>query len=138
MYQLLKICNRCNQTKPISEFDKDKSHKDGLNNWCKACKYEQKKNYRSTPLGHQDYLARNKKYRVNNVEKDRARDQVWMAVSRGRLVRPSICQSCGVECKPEAHHYNGYGKGHRYDIQWLCKKCHTEADKLLKEKQVNA
>jgi hypothetical protein len=32
-----KICSKCGLEKPISEFNKDKNHKDGLQTWCKEC-----------------------------------------------------------------------------------------------------
>lgn len=33
-----KRCPRCKETKPLSEFGKDRRNKDGLNLYCKACK----------------------------------------------------------------------------------------------------
>ena len=40
----MKFCNKCKRTKPASDFDKNKSSKDGLHNYCKICKnsYEDK------------------------------------------------------------------------------------------------
>ena len=40
----MKFCNKCKCTKPASDFDKNKSSKDGLHNYCKICKnsYEDK------------------------------------------------------------------------------------------------
>lgn len=34
----MKICTKCQETKPLSDFAKDKSKKDGLGSNCKACK----------------------------------------------------------------------------------------------------
>jgi len=39
-----KLCAKCNQLKPLSEFHKDKSCKDGLAKWCKECKSQSRKN----------------------------------------------------------------------------------------------
>lgn len=33
-----KRCTKCSETKPVSEFGKQKVRKDGLNPWCRACK----------------------------------------------------------------------------------------------------
>lgn len=33
----MKTCNRCGETKPITEFGKSASTRDGLNYWCKHC-----------------------------------------------------------------------------------------------------
>lgn len=41
-----KKCSNCNVNKNIKEFSKDKSKKDGLNNWCKSCEKEYSKKYR--------------------------------------------------------------------------------------------
>lgn len=38
-----KICCRCGRELPFSEFNKDKSRKDGLSNWCKDCYKQYKK-----------------------------------------------------------------------------------------------
>jgi hypothetical protein len=34
----MKQCNKCKETKPVSEFSKNKTFKDGLMHWCKKCK----------------------------------------------------------------------------------------------------
>lgn len=33
----IKICNKCHKEKPITEFYKDKTHKDGFRSICKYC-----------------------------------------------------------------------------------------------------
>jgi len=42
---LTKTCTKCNQTKPISEFHKNKKLKDGVNVWCKTCTKDYRKSY---------------------------------------------------------------------------------------------
>ena len=32
----MKFCNKCKCTKPVNDFDKNKSSKDGLHNYCKT------------------------------------------------------------------------------------------------------
>jgi hypothetical protein len=34
-----KKCGKCNTTKPLSDFNKNKSKSDGYNNWCSICHY---------------------------------------------------------------------------------------------------
>ena len=38
-----KLCRKCEETKPHSDFYKNKSSKDGLASWCKDCKKEYSK-----------------------------------------------------------------------------------------------
>ena len=38
-----KYCKKCNNTKPVSEFYKNKSSKDGFQHWCKNCQKEYSK-----------------------------------------------------------------------------------------------
>ena len=40
-----KKCNKCNETKNITEFHKDGSKKDGYKNQCKICEGNKKKTY---------------------------------------------------------------------------------------------
>jgi hypothetical protein len=35
-----KVCSKCNIQKSIDKFQKCKGYKDGYQNWCKTCKYE--------------------------------------------------------------------------------------------------
>ncbi len=55
------------------------------------------------------------------------RNAVSRAIREGIIERPRRCTVCGKEEKPEAHHHKGYDKEHRFDVVWLCKKCHASA-----------
>lgn len=63
-----------------------------------------------------------------NPEKVRAHLLVAYAIRTGRLVRPSFCASCVKPCRPDAHH-DDYSKP--LTVEWLCRKCHAAADRLL-------
>jgi len=41
IYPTQKHCNKCNTTKSIENFNKNKSSKDGFSHWCKHC-YKEK------------------------------------------------------------------------------------------------
>jgi hypothetical protein len=92
--------------------------------------------YRQT----EQYKAAQKKYRTSEKrkitdtsyqqyardvtpEKPRAREAVRSALRKGQIVRPSRCQHCNQECKPQAHHED-YSKP--LDVVWLCVSCHTQ------------
>lgn len=80
---------------------------------------------------YKNLLHLNKKaklYRKNNPIKYKARYTLSNAIVLGQLIRPSICSECFVEGKIEGHHTD-YLKP--LEVIWLCKKCHTEADKKV-------
>ena len=41
-----KTCTRCKKRRKVAEFYKDKSQKDGLSSWCKACTKDYDRQYR--------------------------------------------------------------------------------------------
>lgn len=51
----------------------------------------------------------------------KARDKLRYEVSRGRIIRPTICQRCGGGGLIHAHHHD-YSKP--FDVEWICKDCH--------------
>lgn len=61
-------------------------------------------------------------------EKSKARDAIRRAIKRGRMVRPLECSKCGSGGNIQAHHWKGYAKEFRLDVQWLCPRCHWLAD----------
>jgi len=67
------------------------------------------------------FSAQMKRHRKRHPDKERARNLIHKATSRGKLKRPRQCEKCGKRCKPEAHHKN-YSKP--YQVTWLCRTCH--------------
>ena len=55
-------------------------------------------------------------------ENHKARQRIAYALARGWITRPSKCDKCGIETKPQAHH-NDYTKP--LEVQWLCQRCHA-------------
>ena len=49
--QKIKYCPKCNKTRSMSDFHKDKSNKDGHAFYCKECSAEYGRIYRDTPAG---------------------------------------------------------------------------------------
>lgn len=50
-----------------------------------------------------------------------ARTALGKALADGRVLRPTRCEGCGEQCKPQGHHHD-YNK--RLEVTWLCRKCH--------------
>jgi len=42
----MKTCSKCKTTKPLTEFNKTKSNKDGLSFYCKVCNRKTSRQYR--------------------------------------------------------------------------------------------
>jgi hypothetical protein len=140
----MKRCPRCAETKPLSEFDKNRSMPDGRAGWCKPCMREaralsinrspeakdafyikkaaRQKRYRArTPEQRPTRNAQLRSWETRNREKTRAHKAVQSALRSGRLVRPEHCERCERQCKPQAHHAD-YTKP--LDVAWLCSTCH--------------
>jgi transposase-like protein len=60
-------------------------------------------------------------WQSRNREKRSAHIAVGNAVSAGRLVKPSACETCAAECNPHGHH-DDYSKP--LVVRWLCGPCH--------------
>jgi hypothetical protein len=125
-----KECAKCKGIKSTSEFWENPRYLDGLQSYCKKCLNDFKKAYRKTKQGKEKSRIAARQYRARNREKSRARGLVSSALRRGILVRPNTCEKCPNIGLIEAHHWKGYAKEFRLDIQWLCESCHKEADAL--------
>lgn len=68
-----------------------------------------------------------KPWQAKNPEKVAAQHAVAKAIRQGVLTRPTVCDSCLMSCKPDAHHWN---YANPLSVEWLCRKCHVAADKL--------
>ena len=55
----------------------------------------------------------------------KAHAAVWKAITAGELVKPDVCEACGLppagKGKIHAHHAD-YSKP--LEVEWLCPKCH--------------
>lgn len=100
-----KKCGRCGEIKPLSEFTKNKSRKDGLSVYCKSCIKEiypgyKKKYYEQHPDTFKNHyhdnkereLQHNKNYRKSRLE------LLWS------LKTP--CAKCGEERKCSIHFHH--------------------------------
>lgn len=138
---ITKQCSKCKQSKPLSEFHRNRSKKDGYHNQCKICrsvyaksdkaKLHQKK-YQQSQKGKSTYCKVSRNYRINNPEKTKARHSIDYAKTSGKLSHPDTlqCNYCPNQAQ-EYHHYLDYEPEHRLDVQPVCKKCHYKIHSLL-------
>jgi hypothetical protein len=140
MERTMKVCKTCGVEKPLDEF-----YRESKLRWkpdCKPCYDTKRKQWKvfggprdRSGVGQQTseryaenpgkHRRQNSSYKARNPDKIRARLIVAMRVYRGTLKRPTSCERCGVECKPDAHHTD-YTKP--LYVDWLCKSCHRAAD----------
>jgi hypothetical protein len=59
-----KSCIKCSEVKPLTEFHKDKSKKDGYMRYCKACRKDRDMNYYFD--NREECLERHREYNQNN------------------------------------------------------------------------
>lgn len=154
----MKVCFKCNMSKPIDEFYKHKKTADGYLNKCKDCtrfdvnkhrkeniekvraydrnrlnkaeRAKQSHEYHKTEKGKSVRFIATRNYRNSNPERYRANTAVSNAIRDGRLIRPNECSCCGVRCKPHGHH-NNYSKP--LDVVWYCNKCHNQYHLFINE-----
>jgi protein-arginine kinase activator protein McsA len=102
-----KRCTDCKTTKPISEFNKNKSENDGYAHICKECRkvrsrerYEKNKDV---------ILQKNAERRKDNPEPSRraARESQRRSRERARQ-EPAVCQRCGVSMEKIKHSHNKF------------------------------
>lgn len=70
---LIKMCNRCKVDKSTVEFQRNKQTKDGLQDWCKPCISEYRKEYRRSNLDkflvvEREYAAQRRKKNLPLVQ----------------------------------------------------------------------
>lgn len=125
---------------PFTSFGKLRG---GLNPECKYCNAERANKYYhankavilqkyKTPERRAAIFANKKRSNAKNREKYLARRATMYAAKKGNIARPASCQSCGNECKPEAHHYLGYARPFHTTVQWLCSSCHVQIERFTK------
>lgn len=136
-----KKCSGCGRDLPLSEFNKTKRNKDGLQYRCRACasKYN-KARYASDPDRFKKDVKAYKEINPDKVLETRiktcasnptgvnARRVVEAAKAAGVLRNPGVCYGCGCtseEHRIEAHHHD-YSQP--LEVVWLCTPCHSRMD----------
>lgn len=149
--QSTKLCPKCKRTLPVSGFHRNAAQRDGVECYCRECASQRKREsrqrrresdpewYESTRKAKAEYIqtpagkASRKRWKINNKEKCNAQHAVYYAVQTGKLPNLAAlkCEICGG--KPlHYHHYMGYDKEHRLDVQPLCCICHKAAHAEMK------
>lgn len=65
----MKKCNKCQQVKPLNEFNKHAARKDGLQSFCRKCSKTHYKNYyKNNPAEKERLLKSNKRVNKDKLE----------------------------------------------------------------------
>jgi hypothetical protein len=128
----MKACFKCDRCLPLTEFYKHPMMGDGHLGKCKECT---RKDARENREKRREYYneydrqrsrtpERRKALRVSQEkwsEHERARFRVHNAVARGKIVKPTECEDCGVTARLDGHHED-YSKP--LEVVWVCRRCH--------------
>lgn len=134
----MKPCSKCGDVKPLTEFNRNRNRRDGLDSRCKPCHRQQSKEWQrgrgkaAHQLAVTAWLQRNPERRLaadqrtrgKNPTHWRARRAVREAILNGTLVRPAACSACGTAGPVQGHHWRGYEPSAWLNVQWLCNRCH--------------
>ena len=127
-----KKCCKCQLTKPISEYYKDKSRPDGYHRRCRDCqrlhvRESRERNPQTYKRKDQSYYARNREQIIRkrlehyrrNRKKYLAYQKVKTALYKG-IIERQPCEECN-DPKSMAHH-DDYNKP--LEVRWLCSTHH--------------
>lgn len=126
-FNKMPYCRFCKDTKsPLMKGGSSHGKKVYI---CRRCNTRILKKYRSSERGKAVARANTYKSIKKYPQKQAARVSVRRCVKEGKLTKPISCSSCGRKGSVDAHHED-YTKP--LDVVWLCKSCHSEADKGIK------
>lgn len=114
-------CSHCKAYKTRDEVIIYHHRGDKVYYYCLDCNNVRKRKYYNehSQSIYKIICKSNKKY----PEKSRARSAIHRAINRNQIIKPEICQKCGVIKSLQGHHPN-YLKP--LEVVWLCKKCHKK------------
>jgi hypothetical protein len=143
----MKHCMRCGTDKDASSFNRNKSKRDGLADWCRECMRAYLAAYTATPHARarqrerfQSRYKTDAAFRARVAHRQReniarrgpayqaAHNAVYRAIEAGRMTRPSQCSRCPATDNIEAHHDD---HARPLDVMWLCPVCHAARHREL-------
>ncbi len=125
MINFIPKCRKCGKDKtipfsPASKFD----------SYCRDCNTIRARRYRKTAKGKEIIKRISARSSSKYPEKTRARTCLNRAISKGYIVKPSICTMCESKDKKLDGHHEDYSKP--LDVIWMCRKCHSDYEKVIK------
>lgn len=115
-----KRCYRCKTFKPVTEFYRDASCRDGLTAGCKECAFEYSRTRKQKPQKHPKF----------DVKKLNAGRLLREAVKRGDVMKWPVCAI--PECEETRVHGHHADYDNPLGVTWLCVKHHGRAHALFR------
>lgn len=128
-----KTCFKCGRTLPITEFYVHPQMGDGHLNKCKDCARRDVSEHRASNPDAE--LKTRLKACAKHPTKKNAYMALDAAVRAGVIEKPTVCSGCGRsddKHRIEAHHYD-YSRP--LDVIWLCTLCHSQMDRMRRERE---
>lgn len=122
----MKICITCKQSKPLSEYHKHCTNKDGHQAICKACTAIYHKYCRQDKKLKLSYNARYKQYALRHPERIKAKNAVTHAIRDHRLQSPNTLHCMDCFGQATEYHHPSYAPEHRLDVIPVCAECHRQ------------
>lgn len=113
-----KVCSKCGEEKPTSEFTKRKRSKDGIAYWCKVCtRHHSTKYFETHKEEHAEYA---KIYRETHKEEIREGKRKWKKTHKGKAAEKRYYQNNKDKILPRCHEYYLETKEdhHERSINW--------------------
>jgi len=93
-----KHCTKCKQTKPLSQFNRNRARYDGVSVYCKSCMKLTRDEWRKTPDGRKKHNAQFQRWKAQNrdhyleLERDKDKGRRSQPIPVGKTL---ICRHCG-------------------------------------------
>jgi hypothetical protein len=136
-----KVCRRCGESKPLTDYYKHKNMYDGHLNICKECTKKRVRKHREKniesiraydrqrakkPHRKKNNISNTKKARARNELYTKAHNKVIRGVEKG-IIKKTGCVFCG---RPDSHgHHFDYTRP--LDVVWLCPIHHRKVHAFM-------
>jgi hypothetical protein len=121
-----KVCSKCKQELPVSEFHRYNRRSTQYYSQCRDCKAEYKR------ANNAKLRIAQKKRRDNPSAEDKLKKKAWnalhYALRTGKIIKPDKCDICGCASDNIQAHHDDYNKP--FDVVWACQKCHSQLDTI--------
>ena len=79
----------------------------------------------------ENYNKKINEWDKNNPEKLMARHKIQIGIKNGSIVKPLVCEFCGLKTRLNGHH-DDYNKP--MEVRWLCSSCHKKLHSKIEYK----